>query len=198
VYDGPGIQYSYVAEVRAGERLEVLGGFQECSWLKVSDAPGLEGWLRNDASLVALNLECVSVPPGTFRPYTGSLILDHRPQKGRNHLTIDNGTDMDGAVILLEGEDSPLIACYVRGASTYTLIGVPDGSYRVLFTIGEEWSGDDGRFTSLAQYLAFEREAVFNSSASRYSIVTLTLHPVEGGTARIEPLSPLDFPDLGG
>ncbi|MCX6027079.1 MAG: hypothetical protein NTY23_12630 [Chloroflexi bacterium] len=41
LYDGPGIQYSYMADLRAGERLEVLGGFQECSWLKVSEASGL-------------------------------------------------------------------------------------------------------------------------------------------------------------
>lgn len=88
------------------------------------------------------------------------------------------------------------VAIYVRAGSTYTLTAVPDGTYRVLFTAGEEWSGDSAAFSRNARFLEFDRPCTFTASASGYSIWTITPHAVPGGSAQVEPLSPQEFPSL--
>jgi hypothetical protein len=196
MYDGPGLQYGYLAGLRAGERLRVIGEYQQCVWLKVGAASGLEGWVRNASELVTLNLECPAVPPGTFRPYTGSLVVDRRSPGGKSHLVIDNGGTLDGLIVLTDPAGEPIVACYVRSSSKYTFIGIPDGSYRILVSTGAEWNGDARRFTQDVSYWAFRGKNVFSSSSSRYSVWTVSLHAVEGGTGRIEPLSPAEFPSL--
>jgi hypothetical protein len=198
MYDGPGIQYGYLAGLRAGERLRVIGGYQQCAWLKVGATSGLEGWVRNASELVTLSLECADIPAGTFRPYTGSLVVDRRSPGGKSHLVIDNGGSRDGVVVLTTLPGEPIVACYVRLSSKYTFIGIPDGSYRILVSTGAEWNGDAGRFMQDSSYWAFQRNFAFSSSSSRYSVWTIGMHAVEGGSESIELLSPLDFPDLGG
>lgn len=196
LYDGPGSQYGYLADLRTGQRLEVLGGYEQCAWLKVSEASGLEGWVRNESELVTLNLECPAIPSGTFRPYTGSLVVDRRLPGGKSQLVIDNGGFRDGVVVLTNSSGEPIVACYVRLSSKYTFIGIPDGSYRILVSTGAEWNGDAGRFTQDTSYWVFQRSFAFTSSSSRHSVWTIGMYAVEGGTESIEPLSPLDFPDL--
>jgi hypothetical protein len=59
---------------------------------------------------------------------------------------------------------------------------------------------DEARFTKDPFFQRFEDMFTFTtiptSTGQQYSIWKVTLHPVVGGTAEMEPLSPEQFPDL--
>jgi hypothetical protein len=130
------------------------------------------------------------------RPGGGSIILDERPGSGKGVLKIENGTESDGVVILTHNDDQPVVAIYVRSTSTAQLNGVPDGVYYVYFTTGTGWDEVNKTFIETSTYQRFDDTLDFTSSSSQYSIWTLTLQPVTGGTASTSSIDPANFPRL--
>ncbi len=117
---------------------------------------------------------------------------------GKAKLTVENGLDLDAVVILslTEEPDTSLVAVYIQSDDSYTIKRIKSGTYILYFCLGKDWDNDSNRFITEATYKRFEDEIKFISSASRYSVVTVTLHTVIGGTAGTEYLSEDKFPKL--
>jgi hypothetical protein len=196
VYEGPDIIFAYIADAYRGEALEVLGKYQGCDWLKIRTPAGVEGWIRAPAAFVQLNLICEELPVGTFRPYTGSIVLDHRATRGKGELTIDNGSPTDSLVLLANKSNLPIVACYVRASTQFTLTGIPDGEIKIFFSSGSAWDGEALRFTIDVNYYSFEEPFTYKTTANQYMVGSITLHPVVGGTAHTNPIQPDEFPPM--
>ncbi|SDI27690.1 hypothetical protein [Nonomuraea jiangxiensis] len=143
---------------------------------------------QSAATSVTLSAETAAAA----RPSNGR-ILYHRFAGGPNRLKIKNGTSRDGVVALVKGK-SKAISIYVRAKSTATIKDVRDGTYRIYFTTGTQFSVSKGRFGRGAVYQRFDDQVRFRSSATQYTIYTLTLNPVRGGNAHSSAVNPKDFP----
>ncbi|MFI7706385.1 hypothetical protein [Nonomuraea sp. NPDC049480] len=126
------------------------------------------------------------------RPSNGKILYD-RYSGGRGVLKIKNGTSKDGVVTLVKGK-TKAISLYVRAKSTASVKDVRDGTYRIYFTTGYRFSTSKGRFTKSAVYQRFDDRLRYRTTATSYSIWTLTLHTVRGGKARTSAIDPKDFP----
>lgn len=135
-------------------------------------------------------VEPVRLDTGTF--ITGDLY------GGKAKLTVENGLDLDAVVILslTEEPDTPLAAVYIQADDSYTIKRIKGGTYILYFCLGKDWDESSKRFITDVTYKRFEDDIKFVSSSSRYSIVTVTLHPVVGGTAATESLSEDEFPEM--
>lgn len=195
-YEGPGTQYRSLAALPKGTGLLFEGQHERCAWLKIRLADGQPAWISGHAARVQMDVPCEALPAGAFRPMTGTLILDHRPRQGRGELTIENGTSKDAVLLLANLAEAPQVAIYVQSGERFTLTGIPDGEYVVFFAAGEGWLGDAGRFELPGGQQRFTDTVRYTSSSREYTTWTLTLHPVVGGTAETEALSPDEFPPL--
>jgi hypothetical protein len=195
---GPDKSYLEEIKLQGPINLEVIGENDGCRWLKVATGGGESGWVRQNTNGLTVHLDCASIPPGTFRPQTGWVIWPRLT--GEGELTVDNGTTQDGLVILspVGDEDNPLGAAYVRAGKSFTLGGIPDGEYILFYSTGSEWNGDAGTFTAEPRYQRFDETLLFNTTLSTYTIWSLTLHPVVGGTAATSSVPVEDFPVLDG
>jgi len=94
----------------------------------------------------------------------------------------------------------PLIAVYIQSKDSFTVEGIKDDMYTLYFTLGEDWDSDMKKFTRKTTYARFEDQLEFKTTRTatgiRYTVFTVTLHPVIGGTAGTKPVSEADFPDL--
>lgn len=119
------------------------------------------------------------------------------PGSGLGELEIDNGLVVDGVVAMTpSGSKDPVIAVYVRAKTKFTVSGVPDGNYKVAMTSGKDWDDQLGRFTMKCGFESFDEKMLYQTTQTQYSGWSISLHPVEGGTARTRPVSPDDFPNL--
>jgi len=137
-----------------------------------------------------------SLPDSVYRPETGEIILDRRPAGGSGELEVENGGNVDGLVVVVDLSDIALTAFYIRYGSTYTLNGIPDGVYRIYFSTGEAWDGLAKAFSISYSYERFDDLLDFATTASQYTIWTLTLQPVVGGDAQTSSVDPADFPEI--
>ena len=133
-------------------------------------------------------------PTLTRRLATGTVIKEVGPRNGDGELTVENGLDLDAVAVL--SRDGWLLAVYVRHNSSHTVTGIPDGSYELYFTLGEDWDAEQGAFTRRRDLSRFEEPFPFTSTATTYSIWSVTLHPVPGGTANSQDVPENQFPDL--
>jgi len=132
---------------------------------------------------------------------TGTLLV--KELHGNGELTIENGLDLDAVAVLSSTEEPevPLLAVYVQANDSCTTARVSDGTYMLYFAVGEDWDEASKKFTKNAGYNRFEHEFEWKTTRSKYkinyTIWTVTLHPVVGGTAGTESLSEDEFPQLG-
>jgi hypothetical protein len=126
------------------------------------------------------------------RPHSGT-ILYAGITGGQGRLTIHNGLSQDGVVVLVRGH-SKAIGVYVRAHASTTVQNVKDGTYTVDFTVGSLFHTCTGRFTSGASYWRFSKSLAFVTTATEYTLWTLTLQPVPNGNAPTTLISPADFP----
>jgi hypothetical protein len=126
------------------------------------------------------------------RPRNGKILFD-RISGGRGVLKIKNGTSKDGVVTIVRGRTKAM-SIYVRARSSASIKDVRDGNYRIFFTTGYRFSTSKGRFTRGASYQRFNDRLKFVTTATQYSIWTLTLNPVRGGNAQTSSVNPKDFP----
>ncbi|MFI9837268.1 hypothetical protein ACIHFD_09560 [Nonomuraea sp. NPDC051941] len=126
------------------------------------------------------------------RPGNGRIIYDGL-SGGRGVLKIKNGTPRDGVVTLVKGR-TKAISIYVRAKSSASIKDVRDGSYRIYFTTGSRFSTSKRRFAVGAAYQRFNQRLKFVTTATSYSIWTITLHPVKGGKAQTSQINPKDYP----
>lgn len=193
VREGPGTQYPSQGTFSQNTELDVIGKFEDCSWLKVrSRDQALTGWVVGGNQYIDLRLACDSLPPGTFRPPTGT-IQPNKQGGGYGELTVDNGTTNDSVVILTRDGQS-IVAAYIRAQDNFTLKGIRDGTYYLYFTSGFEWNGEE--FTKSPSYQRFEEASTFTTTATTYTTWSVTLHAVVGGNASAEPVNEAVFPEI--
>lgn len=193
VYEGPGTEYPVVGQLNKAEELSVLGQFKNCSWLKVINQNEVTGWISGEHRYVELHPSCSDVLVGTFHPLTG-IVKPNTREGGYGELSVSNGTPSDGIVILTL-DDQPVTAVYIRSGESYTMKGIRDGIYYLYFSTGSEWDGE--RFTLYPSYKRFEDAFEFTTTSTAYTIWSVTLHGVLGGTASAEEVNASEFPDIG-
>ena len=132
----------------------------------------------------------VPMPPPR-RLTTGTIIKQVGAWNGINKLSVDNGQDVDAIAILQRPDKSAKIAVYIQNHDQFTLTGIPDGTYNLFFTLGEDWDSEQVRFTRKRGLSRFEDP--FEFAASWWKV---TLHSVPGGAAETEPVPEDEFPDL--
>jgi hypothetical protein len=111
-------------------------------------------------------------------------------------LSVENGLDIDAVAVLKQLDGEWKIAVYIQNHDSFTITGIPDNTYDLYFTLGEDWDSEQARFTRGTSRSRFEESFPFTTTATTYSIWSVTLHPVPGGTAGAEPVPEDEFPDL--
>lgn len=191
--EGPGTPYSQIGTLRKGEEYYVIGQYDDCSWLQVSDLSEINGWLRSDKSSIEVQIACSDIPPGIFRPPTG-IIMPVQGTRGWSQIKIDNGTNYDAVLILTNLDSQPIVSAYLRIGDTFTISKVFDGIYYLYFSTGTDWNGKE--FTNNSSYHRFVNNLNFETEGAKgysniytYTIWTVTLAPGDsaGSTLSIPP-----------
>jgi hypothetical protein len=185
-----------LAELPQGHTVTLIGQHQNCTWLKIITSDGLEGWVLHQPESLQLGETCSTLPHGTFRAFNGSILIDHRVGEGKGEFKAENGTTNDGIIVLTDLDGRVLVAFYVRAGSEYTLTDLPDGNYFIFFSMGEDWDGDDLRFTTSPSFEKFEEPFEYITKATKFTIWRITLHAIEGGAGETEAITPDEFPSL--
>lgn len=136
----------------------------------------------------------VIVPP----PNTGTVIKrDYDYLQGNGKLRISNGTSLD-AVAKLVYADHSVYSVYIRAGGEYTISGISDGYYRLMFALGNNWHSDTKMFALNSAYSKFDESFDFITRDSGdgvyyYRTFEVTLNPVAGGQATTENANPAEF-----
>ena len=127
---------------------------------------------------------------------TGTELKHFGTRKGLGALTVDNGTDRDAVVKLVEDRVPPRTrqAVFVRARESWTIEGVPRGRYVLRFALGADWDEGANRFSVNPVYFEFADRLNFSEvrgaqGAVRADTFTITLHRVSGGNAPANPIS---------
>lgn len=194
--DGPGIAFAVLDGLKNGEELTISGQYQNCSWLKVERITGDVGWVKAGPGYANFGGECSAIPHGSFRPLNGTVVFDRRPVAGLGSLTVDNGTPIDGLVVLVNADSLPVVAFYLRSMQQFTLKGFPDGIYYIYFQNGEGWDGDEMHFTLIDTAKRVNQPIEFVTTYEGYTTWTLTLASYGAGSVAASDIPPDTFPTL--
>lgn len=131
------------------------------------------------------------------RPASGKVLVN-KLKGGLGRLTIKNGGDRDGVVILAKtsSPSKTLLAVYVRAGKSATIRGIKDGTYVVFFSTGKRWDGYSKSFTSEQERRRFEDPIAFRTTRTAYTIWTISLMAVAGGNAPTDPVDEGEFPGV--
>ena len=129
-------------------------------------------------------------------PSSTVLIADDTIRGGS--LKVSNGTDRDAYVKLVDPQSRTLVgALYVKSNSTLTLEQIPDGTYRVLFVLGQNWDSKTQTFAKNERFAKFDKPLQFTTTSLeneiRYRAFQITLNPIVGGNARTSGVSKQEF-----
>jgi hypothetical protein len=117
---------------------------------------------------------------------------------GGGSLKVSNGTNRDAFVKLVEPRTRILVGTlYVKANSASTLDQIPDGTYQVLFVLGEGWNPNTQSFTKNKRFAKFDKPLNFTtmqlSNGIQYRVFQITLHPVVSGNARTSGVNEQEF-----
>jgi hypothetical protein len=87
-----------------------------------------------------------------------------------------------------------MVGIYVTHGATFTLNGIPDGSYQVYITHGADWDSGARLFSRNCAFEQVDQPMAFTTSASEYTTWTISTAPVPGGTASVSGVDPGKFP----
>lgn len=133
-------------------------------------------------------------PPSAALP-NGTELVPRSGREGLGTLSIENGNSLDAVVKLIHGANTQrtLRCVYIRGNSSVRLNGIPEGDYRVMFTLGTDWDRVQMEFRRDAVYEEFieslNYHEVEESDGIKYSDYRLTLHKVTHGNAPSRSIS---------
>lgn len=122
---------------------------------------------------------------------------------GEGELTIENGLVWDAIAILSRHDDpnTPLTSVYIKSGGSFTITGIPYGTYELYYKIGKGWDDEIKSFSIIAERNRFEESFEFERTKDFWGNEyepgwEVTLYEVSGGTARTEEVSEDDFPKL--
>ena len=113
---------------------------------------------------------------------------------GLGELTITNSGDTDATVALVKGQGAPLVTVYMGHGGSYALHHVPDGTYTVYVTSGDDWDAGARLFSRDCDFQQFDQTMDFRTTSTQYTTYTITLTPVAGGDATLSEVDPGAFP----
>ena len=162
-------------------------------------------WTRTQPGPVRVftSLEDAEAYAAMVRPprrLANGTFLQGGAQGGLGRLTIENGRDLDAVAVLTTLQQATVFSVYIRAGERVTVGTIPDGSYRLYFTLGEDWDAAAGRFTRRPSFARFEKALTFQTvvvpGRTQYSTISVTLHAVPRGTATTEAIQPNQFPPV--
>jgi hypothetical protein len=121
---------------------------------------------------------------------------------GQGTLTVKNGLASDAAAKLVNKRDNVCEAYfYVCANDQFTLSGINEGDYRLLFGIGEDWDQSTEFFTRNQAVSEFNKPMDFetfkeqrgNAIYTNWTVMEVTLHPVPGGNIKTHTVSAEEF-----
>ncbi|HPJ31139.1 MAG TPA: hypothetical protein PLZ42_07075 [Methanothrix sp.] len=138
------------------------------------------------------------------RPETGTFIRDWE-RNGYGVLVVENNNPVedndtrDAVAMLIDDNDTPILAVYVREGESFEINGIEDGVYDFYFTVGDDWDDESASFSEPEFYrtdspLPFETEE--NETQVLYSQWTISLMEVPGGNVDKVTVPEDEFPDL--
>ena len=144
-----------------------------------------------------------SPPPPTpkavvNRLTTGTNISIPQGPLGRGKLRIQNGTSYDAAVELVEAETNTTRRfVYIKAREETSLGTIAPCQCRLLFALGTDWDRAAEQFRDDTSYFVFDDSLRFNETKTegkdRWMEVSVTLHAVPEGKAKLTRLSKQDF-----
>jgi hypothetical protein len=156
--------------------------------------------LAESLSLTTSSTSAISQPKDIFGrnrslPSSSALVSQ---MMGGGALTVSNGTGQDAYVKLVEPNSRALMTAFiVKSNSSFTQEQIPDGTYRVLFVLGNGWNSQTQSFTKNKSFAKFNQPLNFTtlqtSGGIQYRVFKVTLHPVAGGQARTSGVSQKEF-----
>jgi hypothetical protein len=131
--------------------------------------------------------------PVTSRPANGALVKKPA-HTGPGQLKIQNAA-VDASISLVPQDGvTATLSVYVRGGASYTVHGVPDGTYLIYFMSGASWDPARKMFGKGCEFDQLANPMAFKTTSTRYSIWTIELTPVEGGNDPIGKVDPGLYP----
>lgn len=117
---------------------------------------------------------------------------------GGGSLQVSNGTNRDAYIKLVEPRSGTLVAAfYVKLNSSFTLEQIPDGTYEVIFVLGEDWDSKAQSFTKSKSFTKFDKSLNFTttqlSNEIHYRAFRITLNPVSEGNTTTSRVSEKEF-----
>ena len=140
--------------------------------------------------------------PKSNRRLPNGTVIRSGDLDGSGKLKIDNGLSYDAAAKLVDPQTGHCVAYfYVSSGDVYTLLGIPNGNYRLLFGIGEDWDNTKGSFLRLRGISEFSERLLFETRKKyeggdvyqEYTVLQMTLHSVPDGNARTHTVSSAEF-----
>lgn len=132
------------------------------------------------------------------RPSTGTVIFTSQYMNGNGFLTVDNSQGYSDAVATLTfvNTKTPIYAFYIEKGTVYQIKEIPDGTYNLYFTTGENWDPNKKKFLINPYYEKFEDTLDFVTTATHYSGWKVTLYGTYTGNADTGYVNEKDFPNL--
>ncbi|MGH3986910.1 MAG: hypothetical protein ACRDTZ_06280, partial [Pseudonocardiaceae bacterium] len=171
----------------------------------VSNAPGVDSLRTVRETLGSGGLD-ESYQWGEFLPAPTPLperrlangrLLDSQRRTGSGQLKVDNGTEHDAVVKLVQG-GSPVVSVYVGKRSETTVGKINNGSYELFYTSGIDWDGQLKTFTRSCLFERFEEPVEFTTvpvqGGIKYTIQSIGLQPRIGGNAQTTEVPAQSFP----
>lgn len=115
---------------------------------------------------------------------------------GEGVLEISNGTRYDAVAKLIRG-NTAMYSVYIGANRDYTIEGISDGYYELMFAQGSDWNTVTKQFNKNQSYSTFDETFDFITTEDEYYYYPpgfeVTLNPVVGGTAETSSVNPAEF-----
>ena len=111
---------------------------------------------------------------------------------GHGELLVSNGT-RDDAIIKLVMENRVKRFVYIKKQSKVAIYGIDPGTYQVIFSTGLDWDNNKQGFNKPSSFLKFDDPFVFKETETECTEYSITLHPVQQGTATTSNIDPCEF-----
>ena len=153
------------------------------------------------SAAVTYDPDAVPKPPIAIalnRSLPENTVLVSPATNGRGSLKVSNGTNQDAYIKLVDLRSDTLVAAfYVKSNSNFTLKQIPDGTYQVLFVLGEDWDSKAKSFTQSKSFVKFDKSLNFTTTQLNneihYRAFAITLNPVVGGNTTTSTVNEQEF-----
>jgi hypothetical protein len=129
---------------------------------------------------------------------TGTRVQQDVRTDGHGEFNVDNGTDDDAVVSLVDYSSNQSVRCFFVQAHTSAHVQrISQGNYTLAFTTGLDWNAAEFSFGWHPSYSEFEHTFEFkerrDSEGVNYKSISITLHAVPTGSVRTRPITRQEF-----